>query len=180
MLERARAELGLDVYAYSVFHVFFEQYLAVGGAAARLLLLAGAGVTAAVAAFTGSVWAAGLAAGVLASLLLHLLAVMVLWGVQLNAVRRARICAVPAGARLPAADPACADIMHCSVYRASRSAVAQAVAHGGACAASRGGRRGDLQAAVRLLSSRLALSRRRSVSARAPVLVCLKRMRTHC
>lgn len=26
----ARSELGLDVYAYSVFHIFFEQYLSIG------------------------------------------------------------------------------------------------------------------------------------------------------
>lgn len=87
MLERARSELGLDVYSFSVFHVFFEQYLTIGAAAARLLALAGAAVTVTVGAFTGSAWAAVITAGVLASLLIDLLAVMVLWGVQLNAVR---------------------------------------------------------------------------------------------
>lgn len=90
-LERASSELGLDVYSFSVFHVFFEQYLTIGGAAARLLLLAGGGVTVTVGVFTGSAWAAAAVAGVLASLLVDLLAVMVLWGVQLNAVRPAGV-----------------------------------------------------------------------------------------
>ena len=87
ILDRASTELGLDVYAFSVFHVFFEQYLTIGAAAARLLALAGAAVSVTVGAFTGSAWAAVITAGVLASLLVDLLAVMVLWGVQLNAVR---------------------------------------------------------------------------------------------
>ena len=87
MLERVRSELGLDLYAFSVFHVFFEQYLTIGAAAGRLLALAGAAVTLTVGIFTGSAWAAAITAGVLASLLVDLLAVMVLWGVQLNAVR---------------------------------------------------------------------------------------------
>jgi len=172
MLERARAELGLDVYAYSVFHVFFEQYLNVGAAAARLLLLAGAGVTAAVAAFTSSVWAAGLAAGVLASLLLHLLAVMVLWGVQLNAVRRARAGASPAGARLPAVDAACADIMHCWIHRPGRPAVAQAYVRVGACAA-----RGVAGPAA--CSAAGWRGRGGAPSARAPALACLTQRRAH-
>lgn len=90
LLERAGNELGLDVYAFSVFHVFFEQYLTIGAAAARLLALAGAAVCVTVGAFTGSAWAALVTAGVLASLLIDLLAVMVLWGVQLNAVRLSR------------------------------------------------------------------------------------------
>lgn len=86
-LARASRELGLDVYSFSVFHVFFEQYLTIGGAAARLLLAAGAAVTITVGVFTGSAWAAAVVAGVLASLLVDLLAVMVLWDIQLNAVR---------------------------------------------------------------------------------------------
>ncbi len=31
------AELGLDVYTFSVFHVYFEQYLTMGWMSARLL-----------------------------------------------------------------------------------------------------------------------------------------------
>lgn len=97
-LARASRELGLDMYSFSVFHVFFEQYLTIGGAAARLLLAAGAAVTVTVGVFTGSAWAAAVVAGVLASLLVDLLAVMVLWNIQLNAVRMRAQCYVCAHA----------------------------------------------------------------------------------
>lgn len=30
-------QLGLDIYTFSVFHVFFEQYLSIGTVAVRLL-----------------------------------------------------------------------------------------------------------------------------------------------
>lgn len=30
-------QLGLDIYTFSVWHVFFEQYLGIGGASVRLL-----------------------------------------------------------------------------------------------------------------------------------------------
>jgi multicomponent K+:H+ antiporter subunit A len=38
LADSASRDLGLDVYVYSVFHVFFEQYLDLAGQAARLLL----------------------------------------------------------------------------------------------------------------------------------------------
>jgi len=82
----ASAQLGLDVFPYSVFHVYFEQYLGVGREAAALLGGPLAAVAVAAWAFTGSAWAAGLLALTLASLLLDLLGAMWLAGIQVNAV----------------------------------------------------------------------------------------------
>ena len=37
LVASARAQLGLDLYAFSPFHVFFEQYVTIGGEALTLL-----------------------------------------------------------------------------------------------------------------------------------------------
>ena len=71
LLERVRAELGLDIYSFSVFHVFFEQYLSVGRDAAALLAAAVAAVSACVLAFTGSLWACALTGLVLTIILVR-------------------------------------------------------------------------------------------------------------
>ncbi len=78
-LERATPRLGLRVYAFSVFHVFFEQYLSLGALAVGLL--GGAiGLSAlALLALTSSPGAAGLLLAPLASTLLDLLGAMKLW-----------------------------------------------------------------------------------------------------
>jgi Niemann-Pick C1 protein len=81
----ASAALGLRIYPYSIFHVFFEQYLTVGHTAVTLLgapLFAVCGVAW---AFTGSAWGAAILAGMLASLLLQLGGAMYLAGIQVNA-----------------------------------------------------------------------------------------------
>ncbi|PNH04088.1 Oxygen-evolving enhancer protein 2, chloroplastic [Tetrabaena socialis] len=83
---RASRELGLDVYAYSLFHVFFEQYLTVPYDAAAVVGVPLLAVVGAAAALSGSWWAAGLLAGVLGSVLLHLAGAMWLAGIQVNAV----------------------------------------------------------------------------------------------
>ncbi|GFR48081.1 hypothetical protein Agub_g9920, partial [Astrephomene gubernaculifera] len=83
---RASRELGLDVYAYSLFHVFFEQYLSAGWDAAAMVGLPLAAVVAAAGLLAGSWGGAGLLAGVLCSLLVHLGGAMYLAGIQVNAV----------------------------------------------------------------------------------------------
>ncbi|KXZ53205.1 hypothetical protein GPECTOR_7g1098 [Gonium pectorale] len=82
----ASRELRLNVYAYSLFHVFFEQYLDVGADAARLLGLPLLAVVGAAWALGGSGRGAGLLGATLASLLAHLGAAMWLAGIQVNAV----------------------------------------------------------------------------------------------
>lgn len=86
MVADAAAALDLDLYAYSVFHVFFEQYLHAGREALLLVALPCAAVVAVVAAFTGSAAAAALLAALLGSTLVHLGAAMLLAGIQVNAV----------------------------------------------------------------------------------------------
>jgi Niemann-Pick C1 protein len=86
LASRASRDLGLETYVYSVFHVFFEQYLDLTKQATRLLLLPLAAVVAACAALTAS-WGAALALLVcLSSVLVHLAGAMALAGMQVNAV----------------------------------------------------------------------------------------------
>jgi len=93
----ARAQATLDataapghpaprVYAYSLFHPFFEQYLTIEGDAARLLGTAGAGAFGATVLLTGSPWLAALMFGCLGLMLVDMLGAMALLGVQLNAI----------------------------------------------------------------------------------------------
>ena len=70
-LAGVRTHLGLDVYSFSVFHVFFEQYLSIGRDAAALLTAAVLAITAIVLLFTGSLWAAGLMLLVLTMILVR-------------------------------------------------------------------------------------------------------------
>lgn len=64
-VEKARKDLGLDVYAYSVFHIFFEQYGSIRSQAAVLLGAAMCAVAVIVLLFTGSAWASALILAVL-------------------------------------------------------------------------------------------------------------------
>ena len=66
-----KGSLGLDVYSFSVFHVFFEQYLSIGRDAAVLLLAAAAAVTLVTLLFTASVWASLLVLLVLCMILVR-------------------------------------------------------------------------------------------------------------
>ncbi len=81
----ASAELGLHIYPYSIFHIFFEPYLNVGRDALLLVGTPCLAVFAVAWAFTGSLWGSALLLGMLGSLLLHLLGAMYLAGIQLNA-----------------------------------------------------------------------------------------------
>ena len=68
-LEGIKGSLGLDVYSFSVFHVFFEQYLSIGRDAAVLLVAAAAAVTLVTLLFTASLWASAMVLLVLCMIL---------------------------------------------------------------------------------------------------------------
>ena len=70
-LSSIKGSLGLDVYSFSVFHVFFEQYLSIGRDAAVLLVAAAAAVTLVTLLFTASVWASVLVLLVLCMILVR-------------------------------------------------------------------------------------------------------------
>jgi Patched family len=75
-----------NVYVYSIFHPFFQQYLHIARDATFILSTACAVVFAAAVAFTGSARLGGILALTLSSLLLNMLGCMALLGVQLNAM----------------------------------------------------------------------------------------------
>ena len=68
-LQDIKGSLGLDVYSFSVFHVFFEQYLSIGRDAAILLVAAAAAVTLITLLFTASLWASAMVLVVLCMIL---------------------------------------------------------------------------------------------------------------
>ena len=72
---------GLDVYAYSLFYVFFEQYLALW-----VLSLALSSIFVLTLGVLGSAWTALLVTATITSLVLHVSGSMALWGITLNAV----------------------------------------------------------------------------------------------
>eukprot|EP00887_Chlorella_sp_A99_P002624 scaffold6.g2624.t1 len=82
----AAAELGVDVFSFSPFHIFFEQYLTIDGEALVLLGCAAVAVFLICLFATGSPWAASVILATLGMLLVDLAGVMKLWGMQLNAV----------------------------------------------------------------------------------------------
>ena len=79
-------KLGIQMYSYSIFHIFFEQYLYVVQNSIWLLGGALIGVFAVCWLFTASVWASGIILLMVGMILMDLLGVMYLWGIQLNAV----------------------------------------------------------------------------------------------
>ena len=70
-LQGIKESLGLDVYSFSVFHVFFEQYLSVGRDAAVLLVAALVAVTLITLLFTASLWASAMILLVLCMILVR-------------------------------------------------------------------------------------------------------------
>jgi hypothetical protein len=104
----ASEALGLDVFPYSVFHVFFEQYLTPGRDAVAMVGLPALAVVGVAWAFTSSAWGAGLLLLMLASLLVQLGGAMYLAGIQVNAGAAAGRCdggaAGPVGGGAPRAE----------------------------------------------------------------------------
>lgn len=81
-----KESLGLDVYSYSMFHVFFEQYLTIYKDGALLALSPLPLIFTVIFVATGSLRSSLITTAVLASLLIHLLGAMLLAGIQLNAI----------------------------------------------------------------------------------------------
>jgi hypothetical protein len=75
----------LQVYPYSVFHIFFEQYLNTHRDAALLVGLPLLAVFGAAWLFTGSLWGSSILLAMLVSLMLQLAGSMYLSGIEVNA-----------------------------------------------------------------------------------------------
>lgn len=90
---RASSALGLDVFAYSIFHIFFEQYLTLGGEALTMLGSAAVAIFVLCLLATGSPWAAAIVLFTLSMLCVDLAGVMALTGIQANAVSLVNLAA---------------------------------------------------------------------------------------
>jgi Niemann-Pick C1 protein len=86
LVESAVKDLDLHIFGYSVFHVFFEQYLTLGGEALVMLGSAFVAIFILSTAFTRSVLASTTLLGVIVILCVDLVGVMVMSGVQMNAI----------------------------------------------------------------------------------------------
>lgn len=86
MASEIRASLGIDVFAYAVWYVFYEQYLDIVNVAVVNLSVAMAAVFGITVLLLSSVWAAAIVTAMVASIVVELLGVMALWGISLNAV----------------------------------------------------------------------------------------------
>ncbi|QDZ19863.1 SSD domain-containing protein [Chloropicon primus] len=79
-------ELGLEVFPYSVFYVFFEQYLEMDYYATLTFSVAAISILGVSYLFLGSLWAAGLTMVVVMSVVVDMMGCMYLFGIQFNAV----------------------------------------------------------------------------------------------
>ncbi|KAI5432551.1 hypothetical protein KIW84_020023 [Lathyrus oleraceus] len=80
------ASLKMDVFPYSVFYIFFEQYLDVWKIALINIAIALGAVFVVCLVITSSVWSSAIILLVLLMIILDLLGVMAILGIQLNAV----------------------------------------------------------------------------------------------
>ena len=129
LAERESKSLNRRVYAYSIFHVFFEQYLSIGGEATAMLCIAGAAVFILALALTGTAVGAAILLGVLASLVADLAGFMALAGIQLNAVSTVNLVAA-----LGIGVEFCAHLLHAFLEEAGgrEARAGAALAHVGA------------------------------------------------
>ena len=86
--EKASRELGLNVYPYSVFHIFFEQYLDTRRSAAMLVGLPMLAVFCVAWLFTGTLWGSAILLAMLVSMMLQLAGAMYMAGIEVNAGER--------------------------------------------------------------------------------------------
>jgi Niemann-Pick C1 protein len=77
---------GADIFPYSKFYIFFDQYSTIVRLTAGLILAALACITVVSSALLGSVKTGLVVAGTVAMIVTDILGVMALWGVSLNAV----------------------------------------------------------------------------------------------
>lgn len=81
-----KQNLGLDIFPYSVFYIFFEQYLYIEWVAFLCVGLALAAVFLVTLLLLGNVWASFIIVIVVSMIEIDLLGVMALWQINLNAV----------------------------------------------------------------------------------------------
>ena len=86
LTQKISQELGLEVFPYSVFYVFFEQYLEMDYYAAVTFTVAAVSILIVSYFFLGSLWAAGLTMLVVMSVVVDMMGCMYLFGIQFNAV----------------------------------------------------------------------------------------------
>ncbi|KAI7865570.1 sterol-sensing domain of SREBP cleavage-activation-domain-containing protein [Spinellus fusiger] len=79
-------ETGLEVYPYSVFYIFFEQYSYIVAMAVQLLSMAILAIFVVTSALLGSLLSGSLVMLVVIMILVDVVGVMTLWGISLNAV----------------------------------------------------------------------------------------------
>jgi Niemann-Pick C1 protein len=84
--EVIETEQNISVFPYSVFYVFFEQYLYIKSVALETTLFASAAIFLLCLILLRNVWAASLIMIAVFMILIDLLAMMALWGVSLNAL----------------------------------------------------------------------------------------------
>ncbi|KAM3388798.1 hypothetical protein ACQJBY_011126 [Aegilops geniculata] len=79
-------DLQMEIFPYSVFHVFFEQYLSVWKTAIMNICVCLGAVFVVCLVVTSSLWASAIILIVLAMIVLDLMGVMAVLGIQLNAI----------------------------------------------------------------------------------------------
>lgn len=90
---QASKDLNITIFSYSIFHVFFEQYLTLGGEALTMLGSAAVAIFILCLLATSSPWAAALVLGTLTMLCIDLAGVMAVAGIQANAVSLVNLAA---------------------------------------------------------------------------------------
>ncbi|KAL4535608.1 hypothetical protein Ndes2526A_g06428 [Nannochloris sp. 'desiccata'] len=90
---QASKDLNITIFSYSIFHVFFEQYLTLGGEALTMLGSAAVAIFVLCLIATSSPWAAALVLGTLTMLCIDLAGVMAVAGIQANAVSLVNLAA---------------------------------------------------------------------------------------
>jgi Niemann-Pick C1 protein len=78
--------LQITVFPYSVFYIYFEQYLNIVKTTTVSLALALAAVFIVCLITTSSIWTAAIIVSVISMIIVDLLGLMVVWDIQLNAV----------------------------------------------------------------------------------------------
>ena len=90
---RVSQELGLEIFPYSVFHVFYEPYLVLGGVGIQLLSIALVGILLSGWALTESLRGAAFVVAVPASVTLCTTALMRCWDIPLNPISLVNLAA---------------------------------------------------------------------------------------
>lgn len=86
LTKKISVDLGLKVFPYSVFYVFFEQYLEMGYYATVTFSVAAASILCVSYLFLGTLWGAGLTMAVVMSVVVDMMGCMFIFGIQFNAI----------------------------------------------------------------------------------------------